>query len=340
MDQNRLSKLRNRRTDEFEIIKSSIMESLDTLTQTDSVKYVLGSMQPIEPTYTQKSYEEADRIKNQIENKTTFKCSFDYQGSVTNNTHIKAKSDIDLLTILTGFITLERPQEPDNPYKGNPVEDLFNFRNEEINILQRAFPEATIDTSGSKSIGIEGGSLRRKIDVVPSNWFNSNRYKISGDKTDRGIQILNTSKNERILNYPFLHNKHIADKDSRVNGGLRRAVRLMKSLKYDSENIELSSYDITAIGWNIPDHLLVFDKKYQLGILETCLYYCKELESNYFLRSTIEVPNGTRKVFAEDGASVKGLTQLRYQLESLSDDIQNENHRSFDKLSEARIEYF
>src|SRR5690606_9981339 len=128
-----------------------------------------------------------------------------------------------------------------------------DLRSDAIASLNAAFPEATVDSSGAKSISLEGGSLRRKIDVVPSNWFNTNRYNETGQKMYRGVQILDAKKMERLNNTPFLHNAWIAHKDNQTNGGLRKAARLMKSLKYDTEAIDLSSYDLVSIAFRMPD---------------------------------------------------------------------------------------
>ncbi len=51
------------------------------------------------------------------------------------------------------------------------------------------------------------------------------------------------------------------------------------------------------------------------------------------------MPNSHRKVFSEGHAALAGLTQLTAEFESLSNDVLRENHRSFKKLAEARIEY-
>ena len=83
-----------------------------------AVRYAVGAMQPVNPGYTKVTYGEGDRIQNQLEKALTgnLKCQYEYQGSVTNNTHIKAHSDIDLLAIIQAFVTLELPQKPSSPY--------------------------------------------------------------------------------------------------------------------------------------------------------------------------------------------------------------------------------
>ena len=52
-----------------------------------------------------------------------------------------------------------------------------------------SFPKANVNTSGCKSIALEGGSLARKVDIVPSCWYDSIKYQASKFEHDRGIQI-------------------------------------------------------------------------------------------------------------------------------------------------------
>ena len=335
----RLDRLNQRRYDPDVVEAKLLNESYRNIAQSDSVKYVIGAMQPIDPEYTKNTYKQAERVRSQLEKRLTEKCEYEYQGSVTNDTHIKAKSDIDLLVIIDKFFTLEKPQTPKSPYKGNPIQDLLDLRKELEVTLELAFPQATVDKNGSKSISIEGGSLTRKVDVVPSNWYYTNKYTETGNDIYKGVQILDKSVPCRVANTPFLHNAWIDYKDNSTNGGLRKACRLMKSLKYDSENIDLSSYDIVSIAFNMEDYKLALPRGSELGILASCLDYCHELQANSTLRNSIDVPDGHRKVFSEGHATLAGLNQLTAELESLSNDILRENYRSFKKLAEARVEY-
>lgn len=335
----RLDKLNLRRTDDGVAEAKLFNEAYRNISQSESVKYVVGSMQPIDPEYTKNTYKQAERVRSQLENRLTDSCEYKYQGSVTNDTHIKAKSDIDLLVIIDKFYTVQSPQTPKNPYKGDPLQDLIDLRNEAERALEAAFSQARIDKSGNKSISIEGGSLTRKVDVVPSNWYHTNKYTESGNEIYRGVQILDKSVPTRLANTPFLHNAWIDHKDKNTQGGMRKASRLMKSLKYDSEDIDLSSYDIVSIAFNMPDESLSYPKGGELRILSSCLDFCKKLQSDPNLRQSIEVPDGHRKVFCEGHATLSGLNQLTRELEQLANDVLRENQRSFRRLAEARVEY-
>ena len=337
----RLEKLYSRRTDDSIILTEPLYESYKSIAQSESVKYVIGAMQPIDPVYTENTYKQAQRVSKQLQKRLDEEdCDYKCQGSVTNDTHIKAKSDIDLLVITGKYTTLENPQVPKYPYKGNPTDDLLSLRTDAEVCLEIAFPEADIDISGNKSIALEGGSLTRKIDVVPADWFNTNKYVETGIEAYRGVSILDKSVPRRIQNMPFLHNALISSKDDETQGGLRKACRLMKSLKYDSEHIELSSYDIVSMAYNMPVEYLNFPKGSELNILSKCIEYCHYLVTNQYYRESIDVPDGSRKVFHDGHATLTGLKSLQFELERLANDVVKENHRSFKNLKEARtIEY-
>lgn len=335
----RLERLSARRVDPDVQQAKLINEAYRSLSQSESVRYVIGSMQPIDPDYTKNTYVQGERVINQLKSRLQSKCEYEYQGSVTNDTHIKARSDIDVLVITEKFYTLEAPQQPPSPYKGDPLQDLLDLRIDAISSLEDAFPEANVDSSGAKSISIEGGSLRRKIDVVPSNWFNTNKYKETGLKIYRGVQILDARKKVRLRNTPFLHNARIEQKDKDAYGGLRKAARLMKSLKYDSDSIDLSSYDIVSLAYSMDAGDLSIPQGLELSLLSFCLSFCKTLQVDDALRSGLSVPDGHRKIFADGHATLKGLNQLTEELQRLADDVLRENARSFRKLAEARVEY-
>lgn len=337
----RLDRLRARRVEAYEK-RASLNEVYDSdklRSEGTAVKYALGAMQPIDADYTQNTYREGDRVKNQLE-KAGLACEFEYQGSVTSDTHIRARSDIDLLTLTCRFVTVDAPGPVSNPYGGNTIADLLALRRDSITVLRDKFPEATVDATGSKSVSIEGGSLRRKIDVVSSNWRNTERYGQTRQLRDRGVDILDSRAQSTIRNLPFLHNDRIHSKDQATTGGLRKAVRLLKSLRYDSEKgVDVSSYDIAAIAFRMDESQLTVYRGTELLLVERCKQHLDTLAGNQAYRESLNVPNDTRRIFCAEGASLAGLNQLRREVDQLLHEIQNDLSRSFRKLAAARIDY-
>lgn len=329
----RLLDLKNRRTDQ-EIISKNIEtfsqykylnESYEQIDESDTYKYLVGAMAKVDSVYTKNTYVEGERIQNQLDKIKSYGFSFEYryQGSVTNDTHIKAHSDIDILVITNQFYTLENPQKATNPYRGEPIDDLVELRVKCFEHLTNAFPTAEIDNTGAKSISIEGGSLRRKIDVVPSNWFNTNEYANTLDETDRGIQILDYKKKVRYLNTPFKHNKLLEKKDELTNEKFKKSVRLLKTIKADcEEDINLSSYDITALMYNMD--LSYYDLSYnEIALLRNIKIYLENVLKDKEKIKKLEVPDRSRKVFDND-KKIEGLKKIISEINEIYKDLEKE----------------
>jgi hypothetical protein len=142
------------------------------------------------------------------------------------------------------------------------------------------------------------------------------------------------------MNLPFLHNAYINNKDSKVNGSLRKAIRLLKSLLYDADDTNgLSSYDIASLIWNAPDRLLAYDHGQELQLIQSIQGYLLNVDQNENYRNSIKVPNNTRLIFCSEGATVAELRVVIRHLASLIHEIEMGLQRSFKKLAEARVEY-
>jgi len=137
-----------------------------------------------------------------------------------------------------------------------------------------------------------------------------------------------------------LHNKLIEERDAETNGGLRKAIRLLKSLKYDGdEKIDVSSYDIACLAYNIFTSWLTVQPGQDLLLVSNTRDYLRYLLTDENYRASLEVPNKMRKVFGADDMTATGLKQLSMAVEILVDEIDRGLSRSFRKLKEARISY-
>jgi hypothetical protein len=345
MATNRIGKLRARRTDP--LIKAAaagqLREVYDRISEDESVRYAIGAMQPIDDEYTKNTYEEGNRVKAQLDkalNQPRQTAEFEYQGSVTNNTHIKAHSDIDLLALHAYFYSIQPPGKPALVYPGDLMADLRNLRSAASKALKSAYPAVTVDDAPGKAISLEGGSLQRKIDVVISNWWDTVEYQASGLSYQRGVHIFDSKANVRIENRPFLHNARIDARDRVLNGNVRKVARLLKSLRYDADTtVDISSYDITSIAYRMPDELMGPSQGAELALVENARLFLRWLLDDDAHRALLKVPNEMRPIFCTDGASVEGLKQLYKEIQDLVDDIAKGLSRSFRKLAEARVSY-
>ena len=343
MAKNRMAKLRARLTDPFEMRKAAFDAAIESIKEDDPIRYVIETMKPIVRGYTDATFEEGNRVKTQLNRTLNFgesKAEFRYQGSVTNDTHIKIYSDLDLLVINTDFESIEPPQKPARPYKGDPLAELKQLRAECTKILKKEFPTATVDSDGGKCVSIRGGSLRRKIDVVIANWWNTVEYQRYASEILRGVKVLDAYLQKRIANMPFYHNDLIDQRDKEFNGNLRRVSRYLKSEKYDAESgVNISSYDIVSIAWNMPDSYLVGEKGKELALAQNARTYLRFLLNNDAVRNSLAVPNGMRKVFGEGGATKSGLLALYTEVNDGLTEVEASLAKTYRRIQDARVAY-
>jgi len=343
MAKNRIEKLRARRTDPYEIRKLAFDEAIEKIKEDDSIKYVMETMTPIEKSYTDATYEEGNRVKNQLSKVLNFggtKAEFRYQGSVTNDTHIRIYSDLDLLVIDTDFATVEPPGKVSFLYSGDPLAELKKLRADCTAVLRDAFPLAKVNADGGKCLSISGGSLRRKIDVVIANWWDTVEYQNCRNEVLRGVKVFDATLLKRHENKPFYHNLLVDQRDKQFNGNLRKVCRYLKSEKYDADSgVSISSYDIVSIAWNMPDSYLTGDKGTELALAQNAREFLHFLLNNDSARSSLLVPNAMRRVFGEGGASREGLAALYTEVNATLTEIEASLAKTYRRVQDARVAF-
>src|SRR5690606_23324516 len=213
------------------------------------ILYISEAMEPVSKEYTDNTFNQCRRVIEQLKNSIskTHRLQFEYQGSVPLNVHIKKHSDIDLLVVTGRYHVLLPPLPVLSPYLGNAKEDMIQLRKDILKTVEEQFPAVIIDDSGGKSVAIEGGSLNRKIDIVPVSWmYNTESYETS-DLTMRGIRLYDKKLNDYIKNYPFLHISRCNIKDKSVGGKYKMLVRYIKNIIKDTNDIKISSYDAAGL---------------------------------------------------------------------------------------------
>lgn len=297
--------------------------------------FALGAMQEVDPTYTRISIETAERVSNQLSKRTSGNLEFELQGSVPLNVHIRGVSDVDLLAIEADFHTydargnMSTSGQYRSPTSRTSVGVLTARRGEISKALRDAFPAATIDTSGSKAIKLQGGSLARPVDVVPSHWHDTITYQASGQKYDRAVTILDSHKSTTIENWPFLHIKKVRERCETTGGGLRKSIRLCKNIKAELEAegkpVTISSFDIASIMYHANMHSLSAGAYYELAILAETQRYLDYLWNNKEEARRIVVPDGSRFIFNTED-KFNGLLHLSVATDSLLREVAKEQN--------------
>lgn len=312
----RLDGLRARRTDVVSgavlVKEAALRKAYLAPSAKEAREYIVEAAEPVDDAYTKKTFEECSRVENQLTEglrNYDLKAQFDHQGSVTNNTHIKLYSDIDLLTLTTRFWFVKPPAQPTHPYQGNPLADLTTLRSASTASLKKAFPAATVDEKKSRCISIAGGSLQRKVDVVVCSWLETEASR-SGDGTRLGIRVLDTDEPSTIENFPFLHNARLNEKDAATSGNLKRLIRVIKSIRSDADaDIRFSSYDVAAVCYAIPAEKLLGGNA--LVLTAEFMAFGHNLLKDPAALAQLRVPNDTRLIFGgSEGASVDDFKKL------------------------------
>lgn len=316
-----LASVRNRRSD-FDgygnLQKSVLTESFKKPTLPETVKYVYESMEPVGQEYTNKTFEEAARVENQIRAGITAARGvitdvvFEYQGSVPSDTHIKVHSDLDILVIHDRFYYGVPNVAPKIDYEGKPYEELKELRLNAFNRLTSSFPAAEVKNDKPKCIQISGGSLKRKFDVLVCSRFNSQEYVNTRVTHLRAISLYNMSSDTCHEDHPFTHIYEVDKKDTNfyVRGNLRRIVRLLKSLKMDADKkIELSSFMITSIMYHMEDSKFYVSNDKLSQLLVNASLHLDKVLSNENYRLQLKSPNKKENLFVSGDSKV--LTEVR-----------------------------
>jgi len=334
----RLEKLKKRRLDES-LQKAVLSKSFSDVTINESVKYALESMSEIDPTYNKNTYTASENIRSNLTPgllKEGLTVEYRHQGSIETNTHIKIHSDIDVLVFTDKYVNMEPPLIPTNPYEGDPLTDLRQLRQECFNILNGIYDQ--VDNSNSKSVQVFPTAPKRKVDVVPCNWVNTVDYQNTRNEIYRGVHVYNKDQNLRQKDFPFLNIAQVKAKDSMVNGGLRKLVRLLKTLKVDADyEMKLSSFEISSLVYAINNESLTKPTNQQLLLLGEGSRQLNTLINDQLYRENLKSPNGKELVFGTNASIVVELKKLKLEIDELIADITEELGRKLKRLDESII---
>jgi len=303
----------------------SVLEKFESRSNGQWAKYALGIMQEVDPTYTKNSVAEGERVKNQITNRISTEVKFEYQGSVPLNVHIRGVSDIDILVLLGRCLTIDphgaRASTTDYSSWAGPsgISQLATLRRELELALKAAYPAANIDITKDKAIALSGGSLSRKVDVVPSHWHDSAVYQISKSKKDREVKIYQKNTGDILLNRPFLHIDKINQKEERTRGGTKKIIRLLKNLKADSDNPEailVNSYEIAGLVYHFEDALMSVPAYNELALVAVAKQQLTRIIDNKLWSMGLATPDGIRVIIDSD-EKFKSIKLLRNEVSEL-----------------------
>lgn len=335
--------LRSRLDPERLIFEKSINEELSSISYADVLEYVRYAMNGVEPAYTQRSKEAGERVKGHLYDGGITDATFQYQGSVMTDTHIRGYSDIDLLVISDKFYSwdsagvgqalnesynyhalqlqkLHFETEVGN-YSGNALDDLRQLRLDSESILQRKY--MVCDTSKPKSIKIENKDLKREVDVVIANWYDDVTSIVNNKGTNRGIQVYHKDLHIKgKVDFPFVSIERINTRSASTSGRLKKMIRFLKNLKAKSSlTIDLSSFDLNAICYDIDTSKYQYATFYQL--VPVLYIQLKRLADNTDAANNLISVDGREYIFRGKPEKVRSIRNLMTEIETILLDLKN-----------------
>lgn len=342
--QNLTEAVRNRINPDKITFRKAFIDELSGISYNDVFLYIRFAMKGVDPDYTQKSKEAGERVKMHL--KDLKDVSFEYQGSVMTNTHIKGHSDIDLLVISEKFYSFDSAninrvlndslmkanlntiqlnsliaEANANFYTGNTLEDLKNLRLESERILRGQYN--LCDISKPKYIKITNQNLKRDVDVVISNWFDDVISIINKKGQYRGIQIYNKDLQiKEVPDYPFLSISRINERSADTGGRLKKMIRFLKNVKMDSgkvEQIKLSSFDFNAICYDIDPYIyrdLMF-----LELIPVLYNQLQSIAINPIHAERLTSVDGREPIFKGKPDKMESLRRILVEIESILSDL-------------------
>lgn len=340
--QHKFSNLSSRKTDEL-LQKSFVSESFRDKTIPETVRYVFESMREIEPSYTRRTYVEAEKMQEHITNHLpgNVKVDFRYQGSVPLNTHIRLHSDLDLLVIYKGFIGRDSLAQVANPYpEERTVSDLRMLRKNIKDGLLITYPTALVSDNSAKAISIKRGSPIRKYDIIVCNWFEpaANYGYIDSTDSNRGVEIYDKKADQRLPpDFPFTHMLRVEEKSRRIIfENFKRTVRLLKNLKADAnDHIDLSSFMITSVMYHLDDYKYKIETQNSTALLVNASEHLGRVIDDSAFRIRLKSPNEKEFLFAvKEAHKVAELKRLKRELDDTIEDLVDEIQPSYRRLIE------
>lgn len=337
----KIQNLNNRYNPESMRMVEERMFSADNIWDSDVIKYVRRAMSAVDENYTNKTMEAGENVKNHLKDSLD-NATYEYQGSVMTNTHIKGASDIDLLVICEKFygtdihkvrqelqnqwkyniFQVNRLRDFDqkfSPYNGNSEADLSFIRKQIEYVMRNTY--SICDTSKPKAVKITNQSLHRDVDIVTSSWFQSLEYILKGMPDElRAIKIFNKDLGyAEGPDYPFLGIHKINIRDTESNGKLKRMIRFLKNIRNDSDiDIPLTSFEINAICYSIPPESYSYKQDPDIVyLLWSTMYNLWHDNKQDSLLSVV----GDEYVFRGKPDKVEALKKLEDEVYKISNDL-------------------
>lgn len=293
-----------------------LSESYEKFDYGPYLKYTLESMQPMDISHTKRLYTVSGKVLQRVRgffDERSVNIDLRYQGAVHTNTHIQLNSELEILAIL-------RPRNKVEAYKS--VEKLGTL----LMSLFSGEPESFDKVDFSNKVNIQLSTRRPSVDlnVLPTIWVDTAAFSESKREIDRGIAEYDFQNKTRKSFLPFRNMARINVKDAKVNGNLKRLIRLAKNIQLDAEEkINLSDYELACCLYNIHEKKLSVPKENLVAMLPAVANYLEKLGKTGMFRRIIS-PSRKELVFGNKDDKGEELMKLKQHIDQLLANLKDE----------------
>lgn len=339
-----INRVKRRSNPENLINKRAVLEGVG-IPYSQVGEYVKLAMVGVPPEYTNNSKVAAKKVMAHLENSHGNEVTFKFQGSIETNTHILKDNDIDLVQISnksssvdrqglkkaldehwnytkTEYTNLKKHSDTFSQYDGNQLSDLGKLRLKSEKVLKSIYNEVDIDKP--KAIFVKVTSPLRNVDVVTAVYHKTIPFMKSNHDYRKGIQVYDKSIDDKLpTEFPFWSIKRINEKSILSNGRLKKMIRFMKNVKWDTSLIvgkpKISSFDINAICYDI--NLDIYASLNYLELVRVIYNQISKIliDTNY--RDNLKSVDGQESIFRGKSEKIEELRIFKAEIDSILTDI-------------------
>ena len=208
------------------------------------------------------------------------------QGSYANNTNVRSDSDVDVCVMLKSTFYFDLPQGKTRAdYGFGPgTMDFEQYRDLVKKALQAKFAQQYV-TDGNKSLRVNANTYHVQADVVPAFQHRNYAYNRSQSSRDyvEGTRFYAIDGRE-VTNYPKVHIKNGAAKNTRTNFRYKKLVRIMKHIKNEmvdagqTDGDKITSFLVECLAWNVPDRIITGYSTWTETVRQAILYLYQAID--------------------------------------------------------------
>lgn len=185
------------------------------------------------------------------------------QGSYANSTNVRFDSDVDIVVQLNAVFYSDKSQLTEGEKLLHQLaynDSKYHFRQFKDDIFKALGAELGSQVHwNDKCLDVDANTYRSEADVIPCFQYRLYKRFISYDNQSfiEGMRFFDTSNDKEIINYPKIHLKNCASKNTDTTGKYKDIVRIFKNMRN-----------------NLVDHNLLEDNVVPSYFVENLLYNC------------------------------------------------------------------